>query len=50
VSLGADHPGTKSEADNFRCAVCGHLCNPVDGGGWICDKRGGCGSEWPEEE
>lgn len=34
----------------YRCAVCRHWCNPVDDGGWICDKRGGCGAEWPEED
>lgn len=32
----------------FRCPACGHWCNWVDGYGWICDRRGGCGSEWEE--
>ena len=32
--------------ERFRCPACGHWCNVADGYGWICDKRGGCGSEW----
>lgn len=32
--------------DRFRCPACGHWCNVADGYGWICSKRGGCGSEW----
>jgi DNA-directed RNA polymerase subunit RPC12/RpoP len=33
-------------ATRFRCPACGHWCNIADGYGWICNKRGGCGSEW----
>lgn len=33
-------------AREYRCPACGHWCVPVDDGGWICSKRGGCGSEW----
>lgn len=36
--------------ERFRCPVCGHWCNPVDFYGWICSRRGGCGSEWPDED
>lgn len=32
-----------------RCPVCGHWLDGADGYGWVCSRRGGCGSEWPAE-
>jgi hypothetical protein len=37
--------------DRFKCPACGHWCVRYDDDlapGWVCSKRGGCGSEWPE--
>jgi tRNA(Ile2) C34 agmatinyltransferase TiaS len=33
-----------------RCPVCGHFLNSDSAEGWICDKRGGCGSEFGVDE
>lgn len=33
-----------------RCPVCPHFLNYDGAEGWICDKRGGCGSEFTAEE
>lgn len=36
-----------------RCSACGHWCVPYDDDiqpGFICSKRGGCGSEWPDTQ
>lgn len=32
-----------------RCPACGTLLNDDGAEGWICSRRGGCGSEWHTE-
>lgn len=45
-ALIAEHERLIAPPTEYRCPACGHWCVPVDDGGWICSKRGGCGSEW----